>query len=183
LTREVFASLFDRVIETTAYVVVYDAARTAFPAWPLASIGLLVAAAGVGLGAYFRHRAVKSAVAQTVVTSAIIFGVSWSLLVGGGLYAQHGQLRRALQDGSFTRIEGVVYDTPQGSSRVVDTRSWLVEAGNTAHWYRYDKSPLAVGYHRPGPGTGGLHDGTRVRIADIGGRIAKMEVEQKPDAR
>ena len=77
------------MITTTAYRVVYDAAQLRFPAWPVASVGLAVALAGVGLGAYLRRRRVTSAAARTVVTSAIIFGVSWSLLVGGGLYAQH----------------------------------------------------------------------------------------------
>jgi hypothetical protein len=156
--------------------VLYDASRAAFPAWPVAAVGLIVAAAGVGLGAYLRRRAIASSVAQTVVTSAIIFGVSWSLLVGGGLYAQHGQLRRALREGSFVRVEGVVYDSPPGAAKDTDGRSWVVESGKTAHWYRYDRSPLAVGFIRAGPNTGGLRDGARVRIADIGGRIARIEL-------
>ena len=156
--------------------VLYDASQMAFPAWPVAAVGLVVAAAGVGLGAYMRRRAVTSTVAQTVVTSAIIFGVSWSLLVGGGLYAQHGQLRRALREGSFVSVEGVVYDRPPGAAKDASGASWVVESGKTAHWYRYDRSLLAVGFRRAGPGTGGLRDGVRVRIADIGGRIARIEL-------
>jgi hypothetical protein len=169
------------VIESAAYEVIYDAARLRFPAWPVALIGLSVAAAGVGLGAYLRRRGVGSTVARTAVSSAIIFGVSWALLVGGGLYAQHGQLRSALQEGSFVRVEGLVYDRPPGAAAAADVEggSWVVEAADkVAHWYRYDRSPLAVGYRRSGPGTGGLKDGARVRIADIGGRIAKIEVER-----
>jgi hypothetical protein len=156
--------------------VLYDASQMAFPAWPVAAVGLAVAAAGVGLGAYVRRRAVTSTVTQTVVTSAIIFGVSWSLLVGGGLYAQHGQLRRALLEGSFVSVVGVVYDRPPGAAKDASGASWVVESGKTAHWYRYDRSPLAVGFRRAGPGTGGLEDGARVRIADIGGRIARIEL-------
>lgn len=157
--------------------VVYDAAQLAFPAWPVSLIGLAVAAAGVGLGAYFRRRKIESAIARTAVTSAIIFGVSWALLVGGGLYAQHNQLRRELDQGSFVRVEGVVYDNPP-ANKLADPQgnSWVVEVGKVAHWYRYESSPLSVGYRRTGPGTGGLRDGTKVRIADIGGRIARVEV-------
>ena len=161
------------------YRVVYDAAQLRFPAWPVASVGLAVALAGVGLGTYLRRRAITSAAARTVVTSAIIFGVSWSLLVAGGLYAQHGQLRRALDEKSFVSVEGMVYDSPQGAAKDVEGRSWVVESGETAHWYRYDSSPLAVGYSRSAPGTGGLHDGARVRIADVGGRIARLEAEDR----
>jgi len=166
------------VITTVTYRVIYDAAQLRFPAWPVASVGLAVALVGVGLGAYLRRRGITSAVARTVVSSAIIFGVSWSLLVGGGLYAQHAQLRRALAERSYVAVEGVVYDSPQGSAKDVDGRSWVVESGKTAHWYRYDSSPLSVGYRRGAPGTGGLRDGARVRIADIGGRIARLEVDE-----
>jgi hypothetical protein len=157
--------------------VIYDAAQLRFPAWPLATLGLVVAATGVGLGVYFRLRGVSSAPARSVVTSAIIFGVSWTLLVGGGLYLQHGQLRRALSEGSYVRVEGVVYDSPAGSARDAAGASWVVESGNVAHWYRYDRSPIGIGYRRAAPGTGGLRDGMRVRIADLGGRIARLEVE------
>jgi hypothetical protein len=97
---------------------------------------------------------------------------------GGGLYAQHGQLRSALAERSYVAVEGVVYDSPQGAAKDVDGKSWVVESGRTAHWYRYDSSPLSVGYRRSAPGTGGLRDGARVRIADVGGRIAKLEVEK-----
>jgi pimeloyl-ACP methyl ester carboxylesterase len=166
------------VITSATYRVIYDAAELRFPAWPVAAVGVVVAALGVGLGAYFRRRGVSSALARTVVTSAIIFGVSWSLLVGGGLYAQHGQLRSALREGSFVRVEGLVYDSPPGAAKDAQGGSWVVESGKTAHWYRYDGSPLAVGYRRSAPGTGGLRDGSRVRIADIGGRIARVEVQE-----
>jgi len=166
------------VIALATYRVIYDAAQLPFPAWPVAAVGLAVAIAGAGLGAYLRRRNVTSPVTRTIVTSAIIFGVSWSLLVGGGLYAQHGQLRSGLREGSFVPVEGVVYDSPRGPADGIVKGSWLVESGNTAHWYRYDRSPLAVGYRRTAPGTGGLRDGSRVRIADIGGRIARLEVDE-----
>jgi hypothetical protein len=165
-------------MSSVTYEVVYDAARLAFPAWPVAALGLAVAAAGAGLGAYVRRRGVASAPVRMAVSSAIIFGVSWALLVGGGLFAQHGQLRRALEEGNFVRVEGLVYDRPSGAAKDMEGASWVVEAGQVAHWYRYDRSPLSVGYRRAAPGTGGIRDGARVRIADIGGRIARIEVER-----
>lgn len=166
------------MIAPFTYEIVYDAARMRFPGWPVAAVGVLVAAAGVGLGTYLRRRAVTSAAARTVATSAVIFGASWALLVGGGLYAQHEQLRSALREGSFVRVEGLVYDRPPGSAPNDSVDNWVVETGTVAHWYRYDSSPLTVGYRRSAPGTGGLRDGSRVRIADIGGRIARVEVQR-----
>jgi hypothetical protein len=166
------------VISSLAYEVVYDASRLAFPGWPVAALGVAVAALGAGLGAYARRRPNAGPLVRTVATSAIVFGASWALLVGGGLYAQHMQLRDALSEGSYVRIEGIAHDRPPGGSLDQTGPSWVVESGEVAHWYRYDRSPLSVGYRRSGPGTGGLTNGARVRIADVGGRIARVEVER-----
>lgn len=167
--------VFD-VIASTGYELVYDAARLPFPGWPVAVIGLAVAAAGVGFGAYLRRCGVASQSMRTIATSAVIFGASWALFVGGGLYAQHSQLRSALREGSFVPVEGLVHDRPSGAATDANGASWVVESGETAHWYRYDRSLLSVGYRRAAPATGGIRDGSRVRVADIGGRIARLEV-------
>ena len=161
-----------------AYEVIYDAASLPFPGWLMAVLGVAVAALGAGLGAYVRRRPNASPLVRIVSTSAVVFGASWALLVGGGLYAQHAQLREDLRGGSFVRIEGIVHDTPPGAANEDVGPSWVVESGEIAHWYRYDRSPLTVGYRRTAPGTGGLTNGARVRIADIGGRIARVEVER-----
>lgn len=166
------------VISPLTYEIIYDAARLPFPGWPVAVLGVAVAAAGAGLGAYTRRRASASPLLRVVSTSAVVFGASWALLVGGGLYAQHSQLREALRKGSFVRVEGIVHDRPPGGANEDIGPSWVVESGEVAHWYRYDRSPLAIGYRRSAPGSGGLTNGARVRIADIGGRIARLEVER-----
>ncbi|HEX6049907.1 MAG TPA: hypothetical protein VFZ21_11590 [Gemmatimonadaceae bacterium] len=167
------------MISAPAYEVVYDAARLVFPGWPVATLGVAVAALGAGLGAYARRRATGSPVVRTVATSAVVFGAAWALLLGGGLYAQHAQLRRALSGtGVYVSFEGIVHDRPRGGSLDPAGASWVVESGEVAHWYRYDRSPLSVGYRRSAPGTGGLTNGARVRIVDVGGRIARVEVER-----
>lgn len=166
------------MIAALAYEVVYDASRLPFPGWPVAVLGVAVAAVGVGVGAYARRRGTESPMGRIVATSAVVFGLSWALLVGGGLFAQHALLRDALTEGSFVRVEGIVHDSPPGGANDQIGPSWVVESGEIAHWYRYDRSPLAVGYSRSAPGTGGLTNGARVRIADVGGRIARVEVER-----
>src|SRR5574338_1034995 len=97
---------------TVRWEVLYDATQVRFPGWQVALAGALVAALGAGVGAYLRRRGVTSVAARTAVTSAVIFGASWALLVGGGLSAQHGQIARALRGGNVVRVEGVVYDSP-----------------------------------------------------------------------
>lgn len=146
-----------------AYRLVYDASRLAFPAWRVALPGLLAGALGALL---LRARA-----ARWIGTTLAIFGPAWTVVMGAGLYGEHARLRRALATGNAGIVEGVVHDRPPG-----DGSAWVVESGPTAHWYRYSASPLAAGYHRARPGDGGLRDGDVVRLADVDGAIARLEV-------
>ena len=157
------------------FEVVYDAASIWFPRWPLPLLGILAALVGAALFRYARSGRVARRAARLVATILIVFGPAWTLIVGTALFAQHARLRSALRDGTYTLVEGTVYDRPRGGSDE-SGRSWLVESGTTAHWYRFDDSPLASGYRRSGPGAGGIRNGARVRIADASGRIARLEV-------
>jgi hypothetical protein len=92
------------------------------------------------------------------------------------LYAQHARLRAALRGGGYTTVEGVVHDFVAPGDERLPRRQLLVESGPEAHWYPYALSRLSPGYRRPSPRGGGLRDGARVRIADVGGVIARLEV-------
>lgn len=157
------------------YVTVYDAALLRLPGWPLAAAGMVVALAGwlLGHAAPASRARGRGALALRVTrVSMLLLGAGWSVFIGVALLAQHARLRTALGGGAFTVVEGVVYDRPGGASGELH---WMVDTAEGAHWYRYDGSPLAAGYTRRAPGTGGITNGVRVRIADVGGRIARLE--------
>ena len=163
-------------MDTLAYRVVYDARESVFPAWPVAVIGLLVAILGARLLWYAGRWASGARLARVAGTVLATMGLAWALVVGGGLFWQHRQLRVALQSGGYLTVQGEVYDEPPGVGADADDASWVVVSGPVAHWYRYTSSRLGTGYRREGPGAGGLRTGSRVRIADVGGRIARLEV-------
>ena len=160
------------VPQPTAHRVLYDASDLWFPAWPLAVAGIAVGLVGVGL---LRRAGEGRVLARTVGSVLAVFGPTWALVVGTALVVQHARLRAALGDGSFTLVEGVVYDRPPGDA---GDASWVVESGARAHWYRYGRVWWTAGYQRRAPGSGGLHDGSQVRIADVRGRIARIEVAE-----
>ena len=155
--------------------VVYDATRVWFPGWPVVGGGVAMALAGAALLRHSRRSAPTATAARWIGTVLAVTGPACALLLGGGLYAQHARLRSALRVGDYIAVEGLVYDRPAGA-RGDAGESWVVESGETAHWYRYERSRLGAGYRRAGPGDGGLRDGDRVRIADVKGRIARLEV-------
>lgn len=152
--------------------VLYDATDAWFPAWPLAVAGLVVGLVGAGLLRRAQPRA--GVMVRTAAAVLAVFGCTWAVVVGTALLVQHGRLRAALADGSFTAVAGVVYDRPPGASG----ESWVVESGAKAHWYPYGRAWWAPGYRRAAAGSGGVRNGSRVRIADVGGRIARIEVAE-----
>jgi len=145
--------------------LLYDAGLVWFPTWPVAAAGLAAGLVGVSL------LLARGAAARRVGTTLAILGFGWAAVIGAGLYGEHARLAAALRDGAFTVVEGTVHDRPSA-----DGSAWVVESGPAAHWYRYAGTGLATGYHRARPGAGGLRDGDSVRLADVDGRIARLEV-------
>jgi hypothetical protein len=151
--------------------LLYDADRVWFPAWPVAAWGLVAGLAGAALLLVARRGARRSSViVRAAATVLAILGPAWAVVIGAGFYGEHARLRAALRARTFSTVEGIVHDR-----FARDGSAWLVESGRAAHWYGYAASRLAPGYHRAGPGTGGLRDGDSVRIADVDGRIARVE--------
>lgn len=125
--------------------------------------------------------------ARIAGSTLLVIGLGWTLLMGPGLYAQHARLRTALEKQNYELIEGIVHDRPSiaGGDRTV--ANWVVETDSGAHWYAYEDPLLSAGFTRRGPGEGKgkdlasgvrIHNGAHVRIADVGGRIARLEVAQ-----
>lgn len=155
------------------YVLVYDAAQLRFPDWPLAVAGVIVAVAGYVLLRVAGPGTRPTAAPRMSGTVMVAFGLMWAAVIGLGSYVHHLQLREALAAGRFTTVSGFVYDRPAGTE---DESVWVVEGDSAAAWYRYEGRMDGAGFRRRTPGDGGLHDGMRVRIADVNGRIARLEV-------
>jgi len=156
----------------TAYELIYDAATLRFPGWWVAAVGLPVAALGVAL----LRRPATGRRTEALGLLFATFGGGWALLSGVGLYAQHARLRTALGSGAYTVVEGVVYEDGGSAAGRPGGGAWRVDAGSVAYWYRYSGSPFTPGYRRARPAAGGVTAGAQVRIADVAGRIARLEV-------
>ncbi|HEY0997234.1 MAG TPA: hypothetical protein VGD77_14665 [Gemmatimonadaceae bacterium] len=155
------------------YHLLYDATQVRFPGWPLAAGGLAAGVLGVALLRAFRGAGSAASGARMSGLVLAIFGFTWTAVFGLGSWLHHEQLRAALDDGRFRVVSGTVYDQPAGAD---DPDSWVVEGDSVSAWYRYEGPLEGAGFRREGPGAGGLHDGSRVRIVDVNGRIARLEV-------
>ncbi len=128
---------------------------------------LLIALAG----AYFdklNQRKVFSM--KTRIVSGFVLVCAIISLVGG--HSDYNAISGALHRGEYRVVEGEVHSfipaTDWGAFE-----SFMV--GD--HRYEYSDSWVVPGYHRTSANGGVIRSGLRVRIADVDGQIAKLEVQ------
>jgi hypothetical protein len=177
------------MIAPLEYRVVYDARTDSVISWGVLWMGLAISTVGwvvritgrkgekrggrefeVGRGEKWSAKDVR------------LFGTAiWMLaflvtcLIAGTEYSGAARLRRALADGAYAEVEGIVTDFRATPSR--ESESWVVESGGARHRYEYSASELASGYQRTQREGGAIRNGIRVRIADVGGVIARLEID------
>jgi hypothetical protein len=154
------------------YQVVFDAVQAGFSPVRVMIPGIILALVGVMLAiAAFRLGSRRAKVIATAVALVMIcYGAVWSGMVYRQNAEAYGELRAALEQGRYTRVEGVVTDfqrEPRGGRR---PERWTV-AGHTYELssFRLPRTPLI-------PGT--VKEGMWVRIADVNGQIARLEIRR-----
>ena len=143
----------------------------------------------LGIATFFAGRAwlrsVRAEAAVDLVHSALppgilmfmgVFMVAFLLVIPLGEYAI---VSVRLRTGHYTEVEGVIEDFIAGDPGGHGAESWTVEVSGRRFHYSYSQAVgLGVGYDHPTPPDGPLHNGAHVKVADIGGHIARLEVAQ-----
>lgn len=87
-------------------------------------------------------------------------------------FLEHARVRRALERGDYTVVEGTVTEFARGDRGGHRDERFSVRSGGRIHTYRYRSSMGAPGFHQS---HGPVRAGLRVRIADVDGAIARLE--------
>jgi hypothetical protein len=85
-------------------------------------------------------------------------------------------LRIALADGHYRVHEGVVTQFVPGDRGDHQPESWCLRAASDSFAYSYSPSILEPGYKLTAAHGGQIANGLRVRVWDVGGIIARLEV-------
>jgi len=158
------------------YQVIYDV-RTSFPeGWdPLI---VLVPALLIGAWIYRQHRAGMSAGDRRalVVGCVVMFCSSFgTLFVVTSNLLPYMALRVRLHTGAYLVLEGTVTNYRSGN-RGTRLESWTLQTPSGAHEYAYSISVLGGGYDGTADRGDLLANGASVRVFDVDGRIARLEV-------
>lgn len=157
--------------------VVFDASADSWRGLQF-GVRILGIALGIGIiGAFFdklNHRKVFSM--KTRVGSGFVLVCAIISLVSG--HSDYKAIRDALHRGEYRVVEGTV-------TRFVPATEWGAWESFVVgdHRYEYSDSWVVPGYHRTNASGGVIRNGLRVRIADVDGEIAKLEVQDQSSPR
>jgi hypothetical protein len=85
-------------------------------------------------------------------------------------------VRFRLNHGDYVVVEGVVRDFVPADWIGHRHELWRVRSGDQDYWYSYSESVITAGFRQTQQQGGPIHNGVRVRIADMDGLIARLEV-------
>jgi hypothetical protein len=103
----------------------------------------------------------------TVAFGAFVAGVTFA-----GTYWEYRELVSALENRDYTVVEGVVHNFVPMPYEGHAHESFDV----AGHHYEYSDFMVTEGFNNTQSHGGPIRDGLRVRIADVGGRIARLEI-------
>jgi hypothetical protein len=96
-----------------------------------------------------------------------------ALLVGWMERTERARFADALDRGEYTLVEGAVFGLERGDRGGHRDERFSVRSGDRVYTYRYSHSRDERGFHES---HGPIREGYRVRIADIDGTIARLEI-------
>ena len=98
----------------------------------------------------------------------LVFATAWLLTAAAVTFGSRHQLAEALESRRYTEVVGTVTEFSAADPLRRRPESWRVGA----HTYRLQDAQFGRGLHS----TGLVREGMRVRIADVNGAIARLEV-------
>lgn len=161
-----------------SYQLIYDARlEEQIPFWPalfaLVFFGLLGLAVLIGT---FVVRD-RSGIGGLRWLGVVMLGVSlWGGYRNGIAWRDEAACRRGLDSGGYALVEGVVTKYWPGN-RKGRSEEWIVESAGGP--YRYTLRTRVV-EREEGESLGPVREGSRVRIAEVDGRIARLELVTEP---
>jgi hypothetical protein len=155
--------------------MIYDV-RSSLPE----AIGITViplAFIGIGVFLYRNAHLFNTSRAGFFALGLMFIGGLATLFVVAGSILPYIGLRLQLSRGNYRIVQGTVTDFVPGDLGGHQPESWSLQTSSGMFHYVYNPSVIGVGGYDQTAGRGGVvRGGLRVRVLDVGGRIARLEV-------
>ena len=161
--------------DSTHYRLVYDVATAGYTDWKFPAEGLVLAlVCTVMLVLDRRHPSERWR--PVTLMGGIGVGVLTAVTSFCITFEGYRTLRDAERSGKFIVVEGIVRNFQPSDPGDHTDESWDVESNGRVYHFAYVASTLTPGFRNPAVHGGPIQGGLRVRIADVDGYIARLEV-------
>jgi hypothetical protein len=169
------------------YRVIYDAREASDPATLLIILALVAAGLALWATGWMNERlGFTSPGHPTKDAGRMRRAGRWmtfaALLVGGSAYwleySETRRLRDALDTGDYTEVEGHVREFQRGDRGGHRDERFTIVSNGRRYTYGYSYSRRVPGFHES---HGPIREGLFVRIADVDGHIARLEIASQAD--
>jgi hypothetical protein len=163
-------------MDSLTYQVIYDVRHALPNAWWLPLISLAIAVGGFLL--YRRAGTFDSPRAGLFGLGVLLVGSVGTLITITGTIVPYFAMRYDVSQGHYRVVEGTVREFVPGDPGGHRWESWAIQTPTGPVFYAYSPSLLAAGYNQTAPYGGRVANGLRVRVFDVDGCIARLEVAQ-----
>jgi hypothetical protein len=156
------------------FELIFDANEAGYRQWWFPAVGLIFVAVGSAFLIYRRRYPSPglSGPARAFPYLFTGFAVFWVSFTFVGTFYEYWQLRQALRSGHFETVEGkVVNFVPMPPSGHANERFDV-----NGHHYEYSDYEVSAGFNNSQSHGGPIREGITVRIADVRGKIARLEI-------
>jgi hypothetical protein len=168
--------------DTIRYRVAYDAESSGFQHWNFVAVCVAILIVLFTLVSLSHRDGSRIARVRPFLYLGIFFFAVGALPASRSAYRDFTHLQKALRDGRYTVVEGRVSEfRPErsgSSTRLPET--FKVRSDDHLYAYSYSSTDLKPGFNQTNRLAGPVRQMLRVRIADIDGRIARLEVAPEP---
>jgi hypothetical protein len=162
-----------RRMSSSDWIVLFDVRHADYQGLYFPLIGIVLI--GIAFIGTRRKSFSRDPLGETVVSRGmpgsrrfLAFAVLWTVVSGVIVFGSHASLATALGAGRFTVIEGQVERVQEADLLRRRPEIWRV----AGHTYQLHDARESEGFNSPGV----VPPGSYVRIADVGGVIARLEI-------
>jgi hypothetical protein len=158
------------------YRLIFDVVQVGYRHWWFPTFGLLFVLLGFVFAKAHGFPGFRGRPFRFAPYYMITFASCWVALVFVSTYSDYCRLRRAMERHNYVLVEGPVtayWETPVKGKAA----ERFVVAGRR---FEYSDDHVIAGYNNTASRGGAIRDGLCVRIFDVGGEIARLEVARAP---
>jgi hypothetical protein len=161
-------------VTPVTFELVFDASEAGYRQWWFPACGLTLVAVFMAAVIYYRNQPahVIGRWQLAGLYFGAVFSILWVLMTFFGTFFDYWTLRQALRSGDFETVEGKVANfVPMPREGHAMDRFTV-----NGHHYEYSDFVVTAGFNNTQFHGGPIREGSIVRIADVGGRIARLEI-------